>query len=344
MKAEIIGVDVKDLEDLRSLEEKLKKAARLIRKGGLVAFPTETVYGLGANALDREAVRRIFKVKERPMDNPLIVHVSDMKMAESVAEMNEVALRLARKFFPGPLTLVVQKKELIPPEVTAGLKTVAIRMPCHAVALKLIELAEVPIAAPSANLAGKPSPTKAEHVIEDLGERIDLIIDGGETNIGVESTVIDTTVHPLEVLRPGGLPLEKIRELADVREVDGFKEVTAPKSPGMKYRHYAPNAELMVFYGKKDDVRRRIEEKCLELSKKGFKVGILAMDSEAYSGLEAEVVEIGTSVEEAAKNLFSALRELDRTADVIIAEGVEEKGLGWAVMNRLKKAGKFYRV
>ena len=229
-------------------EKKLKRAAEIIRKGGLVAFPTETVYGLGANALNRKAVIKIFEAKGRPMDNPLIVHISDMKMIREIAKMNEIAERLAKKFFPGPITLVVDKKEVIPPEVTAGLETVAIRMPSHPIALKLIKVSGVPIAAPSANLAGKPSPTKTEHVIDDLYGKVDLILDGGETNIGVESTVVDTTVYPVEILRPGGLPIEEIRKVVDVKTFD--RKVGVPKSPGMKYRHYAPEAELIVLYGK----------------------------------------------------------------------------------------------
>ncbi len=326
-------------------EKKLKKAAEIIQKGGLVVFPTETVYGLGANALDREAVIKIFEAKGRPLDNPLIVHVSEMRMVKAIAEMNEVAEKLAKKFFPGPITLVVDKKEIIPPEVTAGLKTVAIRMPSHPIALKLIEVSGVPIAAPSANLAGKPSPTKAEHVIDDLYGKVDLIIDGGETKIGVESTVVDTTVHPVEILRPGGLPIEEIQKVVDVKIFD--RKVEIPKSPGMKYRHYAPEAELIVLYGKRKDVVRKIREMSEELKEKGLRVGIVATKTNPYSGIDAEILELGETLEEIAKNLFSSLRELDkRGVDIIIAEGVEEKRLGIAIMNRLKKASgnRFYRV
>ena len=339
MQTEVLKVD-----PLNPDKEKIRKAAEIIRKGGLVAFPTETVYGLGANALDRRAVTKIFKAKGRPMDNPLIVHVSSIKMAEEIAYLNEIAESLSKKFFPGPLTLVVRKKEVIPDEVTAGLETVAIRMPSHPVALKLIEMAQVPIAAPSANLAGKPSPTKAEHVMEDLQGKVDLILDTGETEIGVESTVVDTTTYPVEVLRPGGLPIEDIRKIVEVRMFKGKVEV--PKSPGMKYRHYAPDAELIVFYGRRRAVKEKIKKLVTELEGKGLKVGVVATDSQAYSELKAEVVEVGNSVEEVAKNLFSSLRELDRRVDVIVAEGVEEKGIGLAVMSRLRKAsaGKFYRV
>ncbi len=340
----IIKVNPEDPED-----KKIEKAADVIRKGGLVAFPTETVYGLGANALDKKAVVRIFKAKGRPMDNPLIVHVSDMKMVNTIAEMNYVAEKLAREFFPGPITLIVDRKETVPPEVTAGLKTVAIRMPSHQVALKLIKMSGTPIAAPSANLAGKPSPTKAEHVIDDLYGKIDLIIDGGETNIGLESTVVDTTTYPVEILRPGGLPIEEIKKVVDVKPLGtevSRVQLQAPKSPGMKYRHYAPEAELIVLYGRKEVVVREIKRMCKDMTEKGLKVGIVATKTEPYLGIKAEIVELGNEVVEVARKLFSSLRELDkRGVDVILAEGVEERDLGVAVMNRLRKAShRFYRV
>jgi L-threonylcarbamoyladenylate synthase len=325
-------------------EEKIVVAANIIRKGGLVAFPTETVYGLGANGLDGEAVRKIFVAKKRPMDNPLILHVSGVDMIEEIAEVNETARKLINEFFPGPLTLVMRKKDVVPPEVTAGLDTVAVRMPSHPVAIKLIEMSELPIAAPSANLAGKPSPTKAEHVIEDLYERVDVIIDGGATDIGVESTVVDTTVYPVEVLRPGGLEVERIQEVVDIRIFS--KSVDTPKSPGMKYRHYAPDARLFVLTGKREEIVEKITQLAEDFSKKGFRVGIAVTDPTPYKKMDAVVKEMGTSAEEVARNLFDVLRELDRHADIIIAEGIEERGIGLAVMNRLKKASdsRIFRV
>ncbi|AGK60726.1 translation factor SUA5 [Archaeoglobus sulfaticallidus PM70-1] len=337
-KTRIIKVNPENPE-----EDRIMAGAEIIKNGGLVAFPTETVYGLGANALDRKAVLGIYKAKERPADNPLIVHVCNKDMIEDIAELNDVAEKLIKRFFPGPLTVVVKKKECIPQEVTAGLDTVAIRMPDNKVALKLIELSEVPISAPSANLAGKPSPTKAEHVIEDLYGRIDAILDGGPTNIGLESTVVDTTVYPVELLRPGGLSVEELEKVVDIKIPELDEGI--PRSPGMKYRHYAPSAELIVIYGKREDVVSKIIKTAGQLiDKSNKKIGLVVSDSEPYKDIDVEIVEIGRSVEEVARNLFSALRELDRRGiDLIIAEGVEEKGLGLAVMNRLKKASN-YRI
>ncbi len=333
----ILQVDSRDPD-----QKRLKVAAKIIREGGLVAFPTETVYGLGADALNSRAVRKIFEAKGRPADNPLIVHVSDFEVIEELAFVTETARKLMKKFFPGPLTLVLKKKDVVPDITTGGLDTVAIRMPDHQIALKLIELTETPVAAPSANLSGKPSPTRAEHVIEDFYGKIDCIIDGGETKIGLESTVVDARKEPVEILRPGAVTAD---ELSEVVEVTDFKSGIA-RSPGMKYRHYSPRAELIVL-ACETDAGERVERKILELAEelreKGLRVGIAARDTRNLKGFE--VVELGRSVEEVAKRLFSALRELDRRGvDVIITEGVKEEGLGAAVMNRLKKAGRVYRV
>lgn len=310
-------------------EDKIKIPAKIIRKGGLVAFPTETVYGLGADGLSGSAVRKIFIAKNRPMDNPLILHVSDPSMIYEIAEANEIAEELIEEFFPGPLTLVMRRKEVVPDEVTAGLDTVAVRMPSNKIALKLIELSGTPISAPSANIAGKPSPTKAEHVIEDLWGRIDCIVDGGETEIGIESTVVDVTTYPVEVLRPGGLEIERLREVVDVKFFKG--DVSIPKSPGMKYRHYAPDAQLQVIYGKKDEVVKKICELYEKYTKKGLRVGLAVTDRKYY---RAEVIEeMGKTPQEIARNLFDVLRRLDKKSDIIIAEGIEERGLGFAIMN-----------
>ncbi|MCS7121854.1 MAG: L-threonylcarbamoyladenylate synthase [Archaeoglobaceae archaeon] len=309
--------------------DEIRAAAEIIKKGGLVAFPTETVYGLGADALNEDAVGKIFKAKGRPADNPLIVHVSSFEQFYEIADVNEIAEMLMKKFFPGPLTLVVKNKK-IPKIVTAGLDTVAVRMPNHRVALKLIDMSERPIAAPSANKSGRPSPTKAEHVIEDFGEEIDCIINAGETKIGLESTVIDTTVYPVEILRPGAITKEELEKYVEVGEA---KPSSIPRSPGMKYRHYAPRCELIVLVGK------NFEEKAFELAKefekKGYRVGVAGMGV-GY--------DLGKNLEEFAKNLFKALRDLEKVNDIIIMQGVEEVGIGRAIMNRLKKAGKVYRI
>ncbi|AEC51980.1 sua5 superfamily-related protein [Pyrococcus sp. NA2] len=325
-------------------ERKLRIAARLIREGKLVAFPTETVYGLGADALNESAVRRIFEAKGRPADNPLIVHISSFSQVHELArEVPEEAKMLAREFWPGPLAIVLPKSEIVPKVTTGGLDTVAIRMPANKIALKLIELSGRPIAAPSANISGKPSPTSAEHVAEDFYGKIECIVDGGETKIGVESTVIDLTEWPPVLLRPGGLPLEEIeRVIGEVRVHPAVygKKVDVAKAPGMKYRHYAPNAEVIVVEGSREKVGAKIRELVEEFKSKGLKVGVIGS---ADYGAD-EFFFLGRSVEEVARNLFKALRYMDRAGvDIVIAEGVEEKGLGLAVMNRLRKASG-YRI
>ena len=315
----------------------VKQAAFIIKEGGLVAFPTETVYGLGADALNAKAVAKIFEAKGRPADNPLIAHIADKKEVYRLAkEVPEEAELLMKEFWPGPLTIILKKANIVPDIVTAGLDTVAIRMPCHKVALALIKEAKTPIAAPSANLSGKPSPTDANHVIEDMMGRVDVIIDSGKTDIGVESTVIDLTVKPPLILRPGGLPKEDIEKV-----LKGFgkeEKSEKPKSPGMKYRHYAPSAEVIVVEGDKEKVRKRAMELIGENKLKAKKVGVMTTTKE--HGYDADVVKfIGSTEKEIARKLFKALRDFDREGiHIIIAEGIEEKGIGEAVMNRLRKA------
>ncbi|HIP88605.1 MAG TPA: threonylcarbamoyl-AMP synthase [Thermococcus paralvinellae] len=319
---------------------KIKIAAKFIREGKLVAFPTETVYGLGTDALNEKAVRRIFEAKGRPADNPLIVHIADFEQIYELArEVPREAEILAEHFWPGPLTMVLPKKSNVPRVTTGGIDTVAIRMPAHEIALGLIRASGRPIAAPSANISGKPSPTLAEHVVDDFYGRIECIIDGGEVKIGVESTVLDLTTKPPTLLRPGGLPLEEIEKIigkVKIHPVIKGKAVDVAKAPGMKYKHYAPNAQVIVIEGSHEKVREKIKELLNEYKRKGIKVGVMATgdfyDADAY-------INLGNSEEEIARNLFRALRELDKSGvDIILAEGVEEKGLGLAVMNRLRKA------
>ena len=337
------------VDPLRPSRMILREAAEIIRKGGLVAFPTETVYGLGADALNPEAVRKIFSSKERPPDNPLIVHVSEKDgvydLAKRVPKEAEV---LMTRFFPGPLTVVLEKKPIVPDETTANLPTEAIRMPDHKIALALIKEAGTPIAAPSANKAGRPSPTKAKHVLEDLSGEVDLVIDGGPTKFGLESTVIDLTTEPPQILRPGAITAEMLREAlgtiqfhpAVLRKVSD--EGLHAKSPGMKYRHYAPRADLVVVVGRDRNVQRKINELIKDLTVKGLKVGVAATTGKKYQADHVE--ELGESKEKIAKGLFSALRRFDEEdVDLILAEGVDEEGLGLAIMNRLKKASG-YRV
>ena len=324
-------------------ERKIRIAARFILEGKLVAFPTETVYGLGADALNASAVKGIFEAKGRPADNPLIIHIADFNDLKRLArEIPEEARLLARKFWPGPLTLVLPKREEVPDVTTGGLDTVAVRMPAHPVALALIR-ASTPIAAPSANISGKPSPTLAEHVVDDFYGRIEAIIDGGETKVGVESTVIDLTSERPTLLRPGGLPLEEIKKVIGEVEIHPAVKgelVDVARAPGMKYRHYSPNAQVIVVEGPRERVRAKIRELVEEYRSEGLRVGVMATEE---TGAD-EFFYLGGTDEEAAKNIFKALRELDRRGvDVIIAEGIEERGLGLAVMNRLRKAAG-YRI
>lgn len=336
MRDMTIVINMRDVVD----RKKIRIGARFIKEGKLVAFPTETVYGLGADALNESAVKRIFEAKGRPPDNPLIVHIADFSQVYELArEVPEKAKMLAEKFWPGPLTIVLPKEDKVPYATTGGLDTVAIRMPAHEIALALIEESKRPIAAPSANISGKPSPTLAEHVADDFYGKIECIIDGGETKIGVESTVIDLTTEPPVLLRPGGLPLEEIEKVIGKIKIHPAvkgKPVKLTKAPGMKYRHYAPEAQVVVIEGERKKVKEKIKELIKEYKAQGMKVGVMATgdfyEANAYFN-------IGESEEEIAKNLFKALRELDKSGvDIILAEGVEERGLGLAVMNRLKKA------
>jgi L-threonylcarbamoyladenylate synthase len=326
----------------------IEEAAAVIKKGGLVAFPTETVYGLGADALSRTAVSKIFIAKGRPPDNPIIVHVSRMEDLRKIAsEIPPIGDQLINRFWPGPLTLLFKRRKTLPDVTVAGLDTVAVRMPRHLVALSLIHACDTPVAAPSANISGSPSPTTAEHVFSDLNGRIDLILDGGESNIGVESTVLDITCTPPIVLRPGGTPIEEIE--AQIGKVVLDKAALAEiklnnylaRSPGTKYKHYAPKAPLILIEGNDlRKVRSKVQETADELKRQGKKkVAIIAPDADDY---EADVVKsLGNrgDLEQIAKKVFPTLREMDeQKVDAIVVERVETRGLGLAVMNRLRRA------
>ena len=328
--------------------EKIQAAAAIIKAGGLVAFPTETVYGLGADALNAEAVLALFAAKKRPLDNPPIVHVekaSDVyKLADEVSPKAEV---LMKQFWPGPLTLVFSRYATVPEVTTAGLDTVAVRMPKHKVALALIRESGCPIAAPSANLAGKPSPTSAKHVLDDLDGRIDAVLDGGPTLIGVESTVLDVSVDPPVLLRPGGTSLEALRKAIGEVKLHPFilAEAELPaenaRSPGMKHKHYAPKAQVILVEGVVPAMMSKVKELIAACWMQDKRVGVLATDETAWA-YEADVVKsLGSrrNVDAMATNLFRLLREFDNeNVDVILAEGVPTEGLGLAVMNRLRKA------
>ncbi len=324
MKTIVIKIDPNDPD-----EDRLKDVAKIARDGGLVAFPTETVYGLGTNAFNEQAVRRLFEVKQRPPDNPVSVLVSDVKQIYQLAEVNDVARKLIKEYFPGPITVVLKSKPDVPIIVTAGTGKVAVRMPDHKIALKIVELANVPLATPSANISGKPSPTKAEHVIEDFMGKIDAIVDGGETGIGIESTVIDTTTEPSKILRLGAIPAEEIEEI--------IGDVEISEAPSMKYTHYKPKSKLIVVFG---DDRNTVLKKIAELAKgyrqKGMSVGIglKKLDRSIDADL---MVEMGEDVKEYARKVFDTLRKFDKV-DVGIVEGIRGRGLARAIMNRLIKA------
>lgn len=323
---------------LESTSENIKKAAEIIKKGGLVAFPTETVYGLGADAMDPEAVKKIYEAKGRPSDNPTIVHIGRASDIGQLTRMLSPGIvNLIENFWPGPLTLVVNKKPEVPDVTTGGLGTVAVRMPDHPVALELIRNAGCPIAAPSANISGKPSPTTAEHVIDDLDGKVDAILVGGMCRVGIESTVLDMTEEKPVILRPGIITADDI-EAALNKDVSIDKvvlqktsdgqgnEENAPKAPGMKYKHYAPDAQMLVVEGQREKVKSEINRLKDLNEKMGNKVGVMLFEEKAFI--------------EAAHDFFAELRELDRQGvDIILAGALSATdGVGFAVMNRMMKS------
>ncbi|HET8720246.1 MAG TPA: L-threonylcarbamoyladenylate synthase [Candidatus Nitrosotenuis sp.] len=323
-------------------KSKIKKAANLIREGKLVAFPTETVYGLGANALDSNAITKIFRAKGRPSDNPLIIHIYDKNDIYFLAkDVSKTAKKIIDKFWPGPLTIVLRKSELVPKIATGGLNTVAIRMPKNKIARELIKEAGVPIAAPSANIAGKPSPTLAEHVRKDLSGRIDLILDGGSAKIGIESTVIDLSAKKPVLLRPGGITVEQLKKIIhiDLHPIlQGKKSKFISRSPGMKYRHYSPIAKIILIEGSKQKVDERISQLACMYGKKRKRVGIMSTRKRFHD--RTHMVEyIGNNPRQVASNLFKAFRKFDaKNIDIVLVGGMQRKGLGLGIMNRLGKA------
>lgn len=326
--------------------EALKKAGSIIRGGGLVAFPTETVYGLGGDALNSDSSRKIYAAKGRPSDNPLIVHISRWEDLATVARViPKQAQLLARRFWPGPLTMIFQKTDAVPLETTGGLDTVAVRFPSHPIAQKFIEESGGFVAAPSANLSGRPSPAKARYVVEDMDGRIDMILDGGDVGIGIESTIIDLSGEVPVLLRPGYVTIEMLRELLPAVEVDptildgDCKQ--PPKAPGMRYRHYAPKGKLTIVEGERESVAELINRLCEEGMAQGRKVGVIAT-SENCPLYKADVVKnVGSRAdeEEIAGNLYNILREFDdEDVEIMYSESLDFGGLGQAIMNRLLKA------
>lgn len=335
------------ISDPQHDERAVTQAGSLIAQGKIVAIPTETVYGLATNALNGEAVGRIFIAKGRPQDNPLIVHIAEPAQIDTLSPaVPESARLLAKAFWPGPLTMVVKKNETIPNETTAGLDTVAVRCPSHPVARAIIKAAGVPVAAPSANLSGKPSTTDVGHVIKDMYGRIDAIVDGGPSSIGLESTVIDLTSSPPRLLRPGGITLEQLRQVLGEVAVDSAvssePDLSAPvRSPGMKYRHYAPEAQVLIVRGSSLRAADYINNRAHTGEKRA---AVLCFDEEVslYPGLECVSYGPEKDYDALARNLFSALRQLDSgDIGIIFARCPEGGGLSLAVENRLKKAAGF---
>lgn len=343
-----IYYDLRDTKgQQKEIEDKISAAAKILREGGLVAIPTETVYGLGANALEPAAVARIFEVKGRPQDNPLIIHVTGAQwLPRYCAEIPPIAYVLARKFWPGPLTMILKRQPLVPDATTAGLDTVGVRCPNHPVTLSIIREAGVPIAAPSANTSGRPSCTSAADVLEDVGGRIEGIVDGGPCAVGVESTVLDLTCEPPKLLRPGGLPVEDIERLIGHVDVDRavhrmLEKGERPAAPGMKYRHYAPKAPVTVVAGAPAASAREIERRM------GPASGIICFDEYVPLFAGHEVHPLGPCADKQiqAQRLFEALRTFDGTnVTEILAQCPDNRGLGLAIGNRLKKAAGFHVV
>ena len=340
VKTEVLRINPK-----RPNESIIARAAKLISSGEIVAFPTETVYGLGGNALYPSAISKIYQMKGRPYDNPLIVHIADMKtLRRLVSEISPRDLRIIKKFWPGPVTLVLKKSKIVPKITTGGLGTIAVRMPRNKIALALIKRSGFPIAAPSANISGRPSPTNASHVKDDLDGKVKMILDGGNTEIGIESTVIDMTLRTPVILRPGGISKESIED--EIGKVHFHDSLLGPrtstkkinKSPGMKYRHYSPNARVVIVEGSRIRAKAKIIELTEKLKHEGKKVSIMTASKSLKPNVDS-VLYMGNTLDTIARNLFANLRKADSDhIDVIVIQGINYNNTGFAIMNRLKKA------
>lgn len=345
METKLIRLTEDDVETEQG-QNALRKAGEIIRKGGLVAFPTETVYGLGGDALNPESSRKIYAAKGRPSDNPLIVHIAEMEMLSPIVEeIPAKAKQLADRFWPGPLTMIFNKSDKVPLETTGGLQTVAVRMPSDKVAMAFIKAADGYIAAPSANTSGRPSPTVAKYVAEDLDGKIEMILDGGQLCIGLESTIVDMTVEPPMILRPGYITKEMLEDVLGEVAVDKTlldpNSKTAPKAPGMKYRHYAPKGELTIVDGESAKVVDWINAHVKEALEKGQKVGIICTDETKALYPQGVKKSVGNrqNEETVARELYRVLREFDDEGmEVMYSESFAESGIGVAIMNRLLKA------
>ncbi len=355
MKSDIMGTmetKVFVVRDNYIKDEELKEASAVIRSGGLVAFPTETVYGLGGDATNPEASRKIYAAKGRPSDNPLIVHIADFSQLRNiVAEVPQEAEKLAEAFWPGPLTMILRKNDVIPYETTGGLDTVAIRMPSHPVARAFLQDSGCMIAAPSANTSGRPSPTTAQHVWEDLHGKIEILLDGGPVGIGIESTIVDLSEERPMILRPGFITQEMLSAvLGDVGMDPGLASENSkqpPKAPGMRYRHYAPKADLTLVEGTMEEVISKINALTREAQAMGKSVGVLATEENKDRYVADHVIVIGQRQDEAeiARHLFDVLRQFDDLqVDLIYSESFVAAGVGQAIMNRLLKAAGHKRI
>jgi L-threonylcarbamoyladenylate synthase len=330
--------------------EKIREAAKILKNGGLVAFPTETVYGLGANGLDADACRKIYETKGRPSDNPLILHIGRIEqLSQIVSEVPENAKKIMKEFWPGPITIIFKKKDIVPDSVSGHFGTVAVRFPSNIIARVLVWESGLPIAAPSANTSGKPSPTKAEHVLHDLNGKLDMIIDGGSCDFGLESTILDLSGEKAVLLRPGAVTKEMIENVIGEIDVDAavYKKVTgdfAPKAPGMKYKHYSPDADVKLVKGESAKVTAKINELLADAKGKGLKTGVLATEETKALYNADFVLSAGhrNDEKEIGANLFDILREFDKLgADVVFSETFSYNGEGMAIMNRLNKAAGF---
>lgn len=342
--------EVVKIDELNIDMEKIRKAADILKKGGLVAFPTETVYGLGANGLDAEACRKIYEAKGRPSDNPLILHIGKTEQLLQIAsEISENAKKIMDAFWPGPITLIFKKKNIVPDSVSGHFGTVAVRFPSNIIARTLFWEARLPIAGPSANISGKPSPTKAEHVFHDMNGKIEMIIDGGSCDFGLESTILDVSCEKAALLRPGAVTREMIENVIGKIDVDEavYKKVTgnaAPKAPGMKYKHYSPDADVKLVKGESKKVTEKINELLSEAKSKGLKTGVLATEETKMFYNADFVLSAGrrNDEKEIGANLFDILRKFDELgADIVFSETFGYSGEGMAIMNRLNKAAGF---
>jgi len=338
MNTIISKIDINNID-----KNEIKKQAELLKEGKTVIFPTETVYGLGANALDETAVKKIYEAKGRPSDNPLIVHIYDREDVKKLAkDINKKAEIIMKCFWPGPITIILNKKDIVPYTTSGGLETVAVRMPSHSIAREIIKQAGVPIAAPSANISGRPSPTKEYHVYEEMNGRVSGIILGGDSNFGLESTVLDVTSDTPMILRPGSITKEDLEKVIGEVLIDPSlarkEDNKKAKAPGMKYTHYSPDADVYIVSGNEDKTIKKINELIEENKKRNLKTGVMCLEkNKAY--YKGEVLSLGNNLEEVGSNLFDALRKMDKmNIDIVYSEEFKAEGVGQAIMNRLLKS------